>query len=431
MSIEGPFFTLVLLNDTFVKEAPRCTTGFSPPCDSLRQDLAAHLDEAAVHDACRRAGHRWRDCLLTPVAILRWFVVQVLHGNTALTHVSLLAGRSFTDAAFCQARARLPLSAYQAVLRGLNGALLPETRTQGTWRGHRTFLVDGSSFSMPDTPELRAHFGTSGRAKPGCSFPVARILALFHAGTGAAAGGPRRPAAGPRDGVRRRRPRPPRPGDVLVGDRGFCSFLHLAMLAARGAHAVIRMHHRQIVDFTPGRPHVGRDAKQGAKGLPRSRWLRRLGERDQVVEWSKPSKRPPWLAEEQFAALPATLALRELRYDVGRPGYRTRSVTLVTTLLDAEAYPPEALAELYGMRWRVELYLRHLKTTMKMDVLKCKTVDGVLKELTVYALVYNLVRVVMLEAARRQGDEVERVSFVDALRWLAGLRRREWNCRRW
>src|SRR4051794_17061347 len=395
------------------------------PIDSalrrLRQDLDTCLDEAAVHDACRGAGHRWRDCLLTPVAILRWFVVQVLHGNTALTHVSLLAGRSFTDAALCQARARLPLSAYQAVLRGLTGALIPETHAQGTWRGHRTFLVDGSSFSMPDTPELRSHFGTSGRAKPGCGFPVARILALFHAGTGmlleAVAAPLRSHQMASIDGVHTHLGR----GDVLVGDRGFCSFLHLAMLAARGAHAVIRMHHRQIVDFTPHRPHVGRDAREGAKGRPRSRWLRRLGERDQVVEWSKPSRRPPWLAEDEFAALPATLALRELKYDVGRPGYRTRSVTLVTTLLDAEAYPSEALAELYGMRWRVELYLRHLKTTMGMDVLRCKTVDGVLKELTVYALVYNLVRVVMVEAARRQGREVERVSFVDALRWLAEI----------
>src|SRR3954469_9095960 len=209
---------------------------------SLRQDLATRLDEAAVHDACRRDGHRWRSCLLTPAAILRWFVVQVLNGNTALAHVSLLAGRAFTDAASCQARARLPLSAYQAVLRGLNAALLPETRTQGTWRGHRTFLVDGSSFSMPDTPELRAHFGTSGRAKPGCSFPVGRILALFHAGTGLllevtaaplrahemAAGGGILPPLGP--------------GDILVGDRGFCSFLHMAMLLSRGVHAVFRVH---------------------------------------------------------------------------------------------------------------------------------------------------------------------------------------------
>lgn len=385
----------------------------------LRQDLAARLDEAAVHDACRRAGHSWRDCLLTPVAILRWFVLQVLNGNTALAHVSLMAGRSFTDAAFCQARARLPLAVYRAALREQVEALAPDTRTQGAWRGHRTFLVDGSSFSMPDTPELRAHFGTSGRAKPGCSFPVARLLALFHAGTGmlleAVAAPLRSHEMAGVGSVHAHLGR----GDVLVGDRGFCSFLHLAMLAARGAHAVIRMHHRQIVDFTPNRPHVGRGAGDGAKGVPRSRWLRRLGERDQVVEWSRPSKRPPWLAEEQFAALPATLELRELRYDVGRPGYRTRSVTLVTTLLDAEAYPLGALAELYGARWRVELYLRHLKTTMKMDVLRCKTVDGILKELTVYALVFNLVRAVMLEAACRQGRELERVSFVDALRWLA------------
>jgi hypothetical protein len=384
----------------------------------LRRDLGTHLDEAAVHDACRRAGHTWRDCLLTPAAILRWFIAQVLHGNTALTHVSLMAGRSFTDAAFCQARARLPLAAYRAVLRGQVESLAPDTRTHGTWRGHRTFLVDGSSFSMPDTPELRAHFGTSGRAKPGCSFPVARVLALFHAGTGMlleAVAAPLRSHEMAGVGSVHARLGP---GDVLVGDRGFCSFLHLALLAARGAHAVIRMHHRQIVDFTPHRPHVGRDARQGAKGLPRSRWLWRLGDRDQVVEWSRPSKRPSWLTEELFAALPETLMIRELRYDVGRPGYRTRSVTLVTTLLEAAAYPPESLAELYGMRWRVELYLRHLKATMKMDVLRCKTVDGILKELAVYALVYNLVRVVMLEAARRQGREVERVSFVDALRWL-------------
>ena len=269
---------------------------------SVRQDPAAHLDEAAVHDACRRAGHRWRDCLLTPVAILRWFVAQVLNGNTALAHVSLMAGRSLTDAAFCLARARLPLAAYRAVLRGQVEALAPETRTQGTWRGHRTFLVDGSSFSMPDTPELRAHFGTSGRAKPGCSFPVARILALFHAGAGALLEVRTAPLRAHEmagvGGVHAHLG----PGDVLVGDRGFCSFLHLATLAARGAHAVFRVHARQIVDFTPHREHVGRDAKEGAKGLPRSRWLRRLGERDQVVEWSRPSKRPAWLAEDEFAA---------------------------------------------------------------------------------------------------------------------------------
>jgi hypothetical protein len=386
----------------------------------LRQDLARRLDREAILAACREVGHTWRDCTLTPAAVIHWFVIQVLHGNTALNHVSLMAGRAFTDAAYCLARARLPLCVYQAVLAATVRALVPDTRARGAWRGHRTFLLDGSSFSMPDTPELQAHFGQPGAQRPGCGFPVAKILALFHAGTGlltevvaaplrshdmARAGGVH-PALGP--------------GDVLVGDRGFCSFAHLALLAGRGVHAVLRMHQRQIVDFTPGRPHARPGGKSAKKGLPRSRWLRRLGALDQVVEWIKPEERPEWMEAERYAALPGSLPLRELRYDVGRRGFRTRTVTLVTTLLDAEAYPLEALAELYGTRWRVELDLRHLETTMGMEVMKCKTVDGVLKELTVYAMVYNLVRAVMLESADRQRVEVERISFVDALRWLCG-----------
>src|SRR5205807_202039 len=111
----------------------------------------------------------------------------------------------------------------------------------------------------------------------------------------------------------------------------------------------------------PNRPHVGPTAKGSAKGRPRSRWVRGLGEEDQVVEWQKPRKRPEWLGEEQFAAMPGSLLVREVRYRVGRPGYRTRSVTLVTTLLDADAYPLASLSDLYGVRWDAELNLRHLK----------------------------------------------------------------------
>ncbi len=388
----------------------------------LRQDLARHLDDHAVHEACREVGHAWRDCLLTPAAILRWFVVQVLNGNTALAHVSLLAGRAFTDAAFCLARARLPLAVYRAALRGAVQARVPDTRIEGTWHGHRTFLVDGSSFSMSDTPELRDRFGVPHGPKPGCGFPVAKILALFHAGTGLLIDVFAAPLRSHDLALVGEVHPHLAAGDVLVGDRGFCSFLHLALLARRSVHAVLRVHQRQIVDFTPSRTHVGRGSQtRAAKGQPRSHWVKRLGERDQVVEWFKPKARPDWLTEEQFAALPASLLVRELRYDVGRPGYRTRSVTLVTTLTDADAYPLASLAELYGIRWDVELNLRHLKTTMKMDVLKCKTADGVLKELAVYGLVYNLVRAVMVEASRRQGEPVRRMSFVDALRWLAAL----------
>jgi hypothetical protein len=389
----------------------------------LRQDLARHLDQKAIHGACRQAGHRWRDCLLTPAAIIHWFVIQVLHGNTALEHISLLAGRTFTGAAYCLARSNLPLRIYEAVLRALIKGLIPDTRTAGLWLGrHRTFLVDGSSLSMPDKPELQSKFGQPGNQKPGCGFPVASILVMFHAGTGLLLGILAAPLRTHEMAHIEFLHVILQLGDILVGDRGFCSFAHLALLVGRGSHAVFRMHQRQIVDFTPNRPYARPRDKAARKGLPRSRWMRQLGVRDQLVEWFKPLQKPKWMTEEKYAALPESLILREIRYSVGQPGFRTETVTLVTTLLDADVYTVEALAELYGVRWRVEQNLKHLKQTMKMDVLKCTTVEGVLKELTVYAIVYNLVRVVMMEAAASQGVDLERISFIDALRWLRELK---------
>jgi hypothetical protein len=175
------------------------------------------------------------------------------------------------------------------------------------------------------------------------------------------------------------------PGDVLVADRGFCSYAHLALLVQAGVHAVLRVRARQIVDFTPGRPFVmpGVRRTPAVKGIPRSRWLKTLGVQDQLVTWFKPKTRPSWLTWEALAALPETLVLREARYHLYMPGFRTRQMTLVTTLLDADIYRGADLAELYHLRWQVETALAHLKTTMQMDVLHCKTVAGVLKELTV------------------------------------------------
>jgi hypothetical protein len=209
------------------------------------------------------------------------------------------------------------------------------------------------------------------------------------------------------------------PGDVLVGDRAFCSYAHLALIFQRKLHAVFRVHQRQLVDFRPHRAHQVPGRGKAQRGVPRSRWMRKLGVRDQVVEWFKPVECPEWMTAEQFAALPAKLVLRELRYRVVQAGFRSREITLVTTLRDAARYRAAALAKLYRLRWRVETNLSHLKRTMKMDVLRCETVSGVMKELTMFALVYNLVRVVMWEAARRQEVEVDRISFVDALRWLS------------
>ena len=184
---------------------------------------------------------------------------------------------------------------------------------------------------------------------------------------------------------------------MLVADRGLCSYAHLALLVQAGVHAVLRVGARQIVDFTPGRPFVRPSVRRtpAVKGIPRSRWLKTLGVHDQLVTWLKPKTCPSWLTREALAALPESLVLREVRYHIGRPGFRTRQITLVTTLLDAEIYRVADLAELYRQRWQVETSLAHLKTTMQMDVLHCKTVPGVLKELTVFAIVYNLVRLVM------------------------------------
>jgi hypothetical protein len=209
-------------------------------------------------------------------------------------------------------------------------------------------------------------------------------------------------------------------GDVLVADRGFCSFAGLALVMSRGIHAVFRLHQKQIVDFTPGRAHAHPRRSGVPKGMPRSRWIRAYGLTDQLVEYFKPARRPERMSAAEYQALPESIVVRELRYRIEVPGFRTHEVTLVTTLTDAVAYPADALAELYGTRWRVEEHLKSLKQTMKMDVLKCMTVDGVLKELTMYALAYNLVRVAMGEAAGRQDVVADRVSFIDALRWLRG-----------
>jgi Transposase DDE domain len=388
---------------------------------ALRQDLAARLGDDVILAACRAAGHTWCDsCLLTPAAIIHWFLIQVLHGNTALTHVSLLAGRAFSASAFCQARARLPLAVFRTLLRDMVRALIPDTEAIGRWHGHRTFLVDGSSFSMPDTPALQAAFGQPGNQAQGCGFPVAHLLALFHAGTGlllevAAAPLRSQDIAGLADVLGWLTA-----GDVLVADRGLCSFASLALVMSRGIHAVFRLHQKQIVDFTPGRAHVHPRHNGVPKGMPRSRWIRACGLTDQVVEYFKPARRPERMSAAEYRALPESIVVRELRYRIEVPGFRTREVTLVTTLVDAEAYPAEELASLYGTRWRVEEHLKALKQTMRMDVLKCMTVDGVLKELTMYALAYNLVRVAMGEAAGRQAVVPDRVSFIAALRWLRG-----------
>jgi hypothetical protein len=382
----------------------------------FKADVATAISGETIRKICGYLGHVCRKRVLDPTTTIHVFLLQILNGNTALTALSRLAGVTFTAAAYCTARKRLPLALFQDLLERVCDALFPELQTTGRWRGHRTWSMDGSSFSMSDTPELQKHFGQPGAQSPGCGFPVAHALALFHAGTGLLlkiVASPLRThdmrhAAVMHDELQE--------GDVMLGDRAFASYVHLALVSLRNMHAVFRGHQKQIVSFRAGRRHTSQ--RNATKGLPRSRYVRRLGRWDQVVEYSKPTTRPKWMDEAAWARLPATLLVRELRFLTPQRGHRTRVITLVTTLLDPIAYPASELAQLYLGRWQIEVNLRHLKTTMRMEVLHCKTVAGVLKEMYMFAIAYNLVRLVMLEASRRQEVPLDRISFVDALRWL-------------
>ena len=387
----------------------------------FKRTWSRELEDEAILEACREAGHRWRERALGPVTTVKMFLLQILFGNVACNFVPHLASRAVTGSAYCDARSRLPLAALETLLTRCTRQMAAAAAGAGRWLGHRLFVVDGSGFSMPDSPELGAHFGHSGNQSPGCGFPTGRWLALMHFGSGLF----QKVLTAPlRTHDLRHLPQlhpELEAGDVLVGDRAFSTFAHLALLFSRGLHGIFRAHQQLIMDFTPHRPHValrgGFNAKR--KGRPRTRWVQSLGKLDQIVEWFRPAEKSPWLSAEAWNALPAALLVRELRYTIARPGFRVHTVTLVTTLLDPERYPKEQLAEAFGLRWTIETAFGHLKTTMKMDVLRCQTVPGVLKELTMFLLVYNLVRMTILEAARRQGVTPERISFADTLRWLA------------
>jgi hypothetical protein len=392
----------------------------------IKGATAAFVDAPLIHSLCHDLHLRGRQRLLTPLLTTHLFVRQILEGNTSVPELRRLAKFSFADSSYCDARQRLPLAFF---LR-LNRAVLDRCRRysdddpRALWHGHRVFFLDGSSFSMPDTPPLRAAFGQSGQQAEGCGFPTAHVLVQFHAYTGYLMNAMPAPLRTHDLADLTWTHRGLRAGDVVAGDRAFCSYAHLAMRQKRGVFGLFRAHQRLIISFKPRRAHVppNRQPRKGEAGLPRSRWLRRLGRDDQLVEYFKPAECPAWMDSQEYEALPSSLVVREVRVAIRTPSCRVRELTLVTTLLDRRRYPPEVLARLYEKRWSVEVNLRHLKQTLGMDVLRCESWRGVWKELLVFVLVYNLVRRVMVEAARQQDVEPERISFVDAWRWLREAR---------
>ena len=362
----------------------------------IKADFGGIFERHGLKAICQQSGCKWRERLLPPARTVELLLMQVLYGNTAISHLRHIAGQNFSPSAFCQARARMPLEILQRILARLGKRFIKNNDDK--WLGHRTFLIDGSSFTTPDTEELGKYFKYPPGQKTGCGFPVGHLLALFHANTGMIQS--LIPAGGYTHDMSQATKIHPtlRQGDVMVGDRAFCSFNHLALLQQRQLHAVFRMHQKLIIS--------------------NQRCVKKIARNDKIIECLKPKKAPTWMNQKDFDNLPQSITVRWISYKIKKSGFRTKEVSLLTTLLDPILYSSTAIAELYQSRWEIETNFNHLKTTMGMDNLRCKNIDGVLKEIYSYAVVYNLVRLVMLQSAKLRNIKASRVSFVDALRWL-------------
>jgi hypothetical protein len=184
------------------------------------------------------------------------------------------------------------------------------------------------------------------------------------------------------------------PSDVLLADRGFCSFFSLSSLQERGVDCLMRLHQRRRVDFRGGK---------------------RLGPEDIVLNWTKPAQRPETLSAQEFSALPDSLTVRQIRLHPNIKGFRVRTIVLVTTLLDPIAFPAQALGELYFQRWSVELHFREIKTLLRLDILRCLSPQMVHKELLLHMIAYNLIRCLMQQAAICHHVDLSRISFKGTL----------------
>ena len=297
---------------------------------------------------------------------------------------------SSNTSAYCQARARLPLAWLRRVHRPLRQHLEEAARPFPLWMGRRVVVADGTCVSMPDTPENQAMYPQPPQQKPGCGFPIMRMVGLFSLVSGAwleLAYGPYRVHEGT---LLRTLWHRLKPNDVLLADRGFCSFAHFWFLGGRQVDCVMRLHQRRSTG---------------------ARLIQKFSRGDDLVEWIRRGPCPPWLTPEKWQALPTTLRVRHIHVTVVRPGFRTRSLTLATTLLDPLAYPPQALADLYLRRWKVELFLRDIKITMAMDVLRCQTPALIHKELWMHIIAYNLVRLLILQASAPDSIDPTHISF--------------------
>jgi hypothetical protein len=338
--------------------------------------------------------------VLNPGASCREAVRQIQALFCLAGAVAVQAGTG----AYCQARARLPLEVLQRARQAAAARaedLLPQPLRR--WRGWVVKVADGTTLSLPDTPAHQAAYPQSASQKPGCGFPLLKLVGLFSLHSGALlayAKGNKRVAELP---LFLRLRQWFQAGDLLLADRGFASYVVMALLERLGVACLFRLHQARSGDLRCGI---------------------RLGKKDRLAVWAKPAHKPRYLPQSLWRQIPQTLTVRVLRVQARVAGFRTRTVTLVTTLSDPAEYPARELAELYLRRWRIELWWGQLKTRMGMEVLRCQTPAMAHKELEMYLTAYNLIRCLMAESAARHQRPLQQISFkgaVDALRQYSPL----------
>ena len=293
---------------------------------------------------------------------------------------------------YCRARAKLNLTALASLVRESCRQLEAAVAPSWLWKGLHAKLVDGFTFTMPDTPANQRQFPQIGAQRPGVGFPIARVCAVLSLATACVCDVAIGPYEGKETGetaLLREMLDTFEPNDLVVFDRCYCSFMMLALLSRRGVHVCVRQHQCRPTDFRRGR---------------------RLGPGDHRVTWSRPP-RPKWMSPEQYDEIPETLTLRELQFDVTVPGRRVETLIVVTTLTDPEAYSKEDIAELYGFRWNVELDILQIKQTLHLDHVRCKTPQMVRRELWVTLLAYNLIRKVIATSAAVHEKQPRHLSF--------------------
>jgi hypothetical protein len=378
--------------------------------DPQAMPFAAVLEPARVQRVIEALGGQVRACVLSPLVTFYGFLAQVISADQSCRQAlaALLAWLGPTggalpsgdDGPYCKARQRLPQGLPQQLARQVGAELQQRAGRATLLQGRPIKVVDGTTLSMPDTPANQQAYPQARTQKPGLGFPVMRLVAVFCLHCGAllqAAGGPYRGKQTGEMGLLRTLLDHFRPGDIVLGDRYFCSYWQVALLAQRGVDSLMRMHQRRRVDFRQGR---------------------RLGHDDHVVVWSKPALKPDWMEQEVYDALPRELTVREVRVRLAVPGFRVKVLVLATTLLDPQLYPATELALAFRARWHAELDLRAIKVALRMDVLRCKSPAMVQKEIWMHLLAYNLVRTVMARAAQQAQRAPRQISFTAAVQLL-------------